>query len=112
MVGYSGFASGPTKHIVDVLGLTDPLIARLPLSKRGSWRPGHFFRDLPLGYMESVEQHKNLIADPDLAHFYDVVARVTRGPLLSWQRLADIWRLNTGQYDHYLRAYASRHDLR
>lgn len=112
MVGYSGYTSGPKKHIVDILGLCDPLIARLPLAKRGSWRPGHFFRALPAGYMASVEQNKNLIADPDLAQYYNVLLQITRGPLFSRDRLLAIWRLNTGHYEHYLRAYAGRHDLR
>lgn len=46
--------------------------------------------------------------------FYTVLVLllVTRGPLVSMDRLIAIWRLNTGYYDHDLRAYASRHDLR
>jgi arabinofuranosyltransferase len=112
MVGYSGYAAGPQKHIVDVLGLTDPLVARLPIPRKAGWRPGHFFRVMPAGYLASVEARANLIEDPDLHRYYDVIELVTRGPLLSSDRLLAIWRLNTGHYDHLLHAYARRHELR
>jgi hypothetical protein len=38
-VGLTGFAAGPGVHLVDRLGLGDPLAARLGLASRG--RPGH-----------------------------------------------------------------------
>jgi len=112
MVGYAGYAAGPGKHIIDVLGLTDPLIARIPISRSRRWKPGHFYRTLPTGYVESVRRKTNLIVDPDLHRFYDALLQVTRGPLTSLARLNVIWQLNTGQYEHYLRGYASRNGLR
>jgi arabinofuranosyltransferase len=38
-IGLTGYAAGPRVHIVDRLGLGDPLAARLYLARRG--RPGH-----------------------------------------------------------------------
>jgi arabinofuranosyltransferase len=112
MVGYSGYAAGPDKHIVDILGLTDPLIARLPIPEGGAWRPGHFFRNLPPGYLESIEQRKNLVEDANLRSYYDVIRLVTRGPLLSGKRAIAAWGLATAQYDQRLRLYAMAHGLR
>jgi arabinofuranosyltransferase len=112
MVGYSGYTSGPGKHIIDLLGLTDPLLARMPIGTNAGWRPGHFFRALPAGYRESIEQRANLVRDPDLHAYYDVLLEITRGPLFSGHRMVAIWRLNTGTYDPLLAAYAHRNNLR
>jgi arabinofuranosyltransferase len=112
MVGFSGYASGPDKHIIDVLGLTDPLLARLPIAPGSGYRPGHFSRALPRGYLASVEQRKNKITDADLHTFHERLLQVTRGSLWSLERLHVIWTLNTGGYDDLIRAYAKRNGLR
>jgi len=47
-VGFIGFYSGPRVNIVDRLGLTDPVVARRKIGKRG--RPGHE-KSAPFGYL-------------------------------------------------------------
>src|SRR5262249_32004883 len=57
-VGFFGYAAGPDKYIVDVLGLTDPLLGHImPCNARSmaEWTPGHFFRELPDGYLSSIQ---------------------------------------------------------
>jgi arabinofuranosyltransferase len=66
------------------------------------WRIGHFRREVPPGYADTLRTGQNLIADPNLADYYEPLRLATRGPLWSWERLAAVWRLNTGQYDHML----------
>ena len=41
---------------MDSNALSDPLLARLPVSPRlyFEFYAGHFFRDLPAGYLESI----------------------------------------------------------
>ncbi|MHB8873681.1 MAG: hypothetical protein ACYC8T_08345 [Myxococcaceae bacterium] len=107
LVGYSAFSAGPDKHIIDVLGLTDPLIARLPLTRSEGWRPGHFFRAMPAGYLASIERRENLLTDPNLHAYYEVVRSVTRDRVFSGQRLWRVLELNLGRYDGLLEAYAS-----
>jgi arabinofuranosyltransferase len=63
-VGMVGLYTGPDRHIVDVLGLCDPLLARLPATR--PWRIGHYNRDAPAGYLESLAEDRNLIEDPAL----------------------------------------------
>jgi arabinofuranosyltransferase len=87
-VGFFGYYAGPGVHIIDYNGLTDPLLARLPAKKR--WRIGHFVRIMPEGYPETWQQGRNMIADKNLAIFYDRLARITQGPILEPQRLRDI----------------------
>jgi arabinofuranosyltransferase len=111
-IGYSGFAAGPTHHFIDVLGLSDPLIARIPLSKTDPFRPGHPFRGMPEGYVESVKEGRTLIKDPDLAKYWEAIRTITQEPVFAPERLATLVRFNLGAYDPFLDAYAERANLR
>lgn len=104
-VGFFGYFAGPEVHVIDVLGLGDALLARLPLSDP-HWSIGHFGRVVPQGYPETLRTGENHIADPHLARYYDALALVLRGDLLDGARLRAIWRLNTGAYQADLDAYA------
>jgi arabinofuranosyltransferase len=110
-IGYFGFGAGPDKFVVDYLGLTDPLIARLP-GKNGAsmdtWSSGHFERLIPKGYLESAAEDRNLIVDPDLRAYYGKLRSITRGPLLSAERLKHIVLMNLGAYNHWRDAYVKR----
>jgi arabinofuranosyltransferase len=93
--GLESIAAGPKVRFVDQWGITDPLLARIPYAPSGNdWRIGHFSRELPEGYVESVESGENRIEDPCIASFYDRLRRVTEGPVWSWQRTKDIAYLN------------------
>jgi len=56
-IGVFGYAAGTDKIIIDSLALADPLLARLPVT--GSWRVGHYPREIPAGYVESFTANKN-----------------------------------------------------
>jgi len=101
-VGFIGYFAGPAVHIVDLYALCDPLLARLPVS--GAWRIGHFERDVPAGYLQTLRTGVNQIQNPNLATYYDALALVTRGPLFSRARLIAIWKMNTGQFNSLLEA--------
>jgi arabinofuranosyltransferase len=94
-IGMVGYLTGPDRHIIDVFALNDPLLARLPAN--APWRIGHFSRDLPAGYFESVVADRNLVQDPKIASLYEVIREVTRGPLWSWRRWRAIVALNLGR---------------
>jgi len=104
-VGFFGYFAGPDIHVVDLLALGDPLLARLPPSNPDAG-VGHLGRMLPDGYIQTLETGKNVIADKNLALYYDKLSAVVRGDLWNLDRLAEVWRLNTGAYDRYLDAYA------
>ncbi|MFZ5857693.1 MAG: hypothetical protein ACOYZ6_12745 [Chloroflexota bacterium] len=101
-VGFIGYFAGPAVHIVDRYALADPLLARLPAASVEKWRIGHFERDIPTGYIQSLRTGVNQIRDPNLEKFYDALSLITRGPLLSRERLIAIWKMNTGQFDYLL----------
>lgn len=96
-VGMRGYTCGPNVHIIDRLGITDPLLARLPAQDLPVWRIGHFFRRVPAGYPESILQGANLIEDPRLRSFYDDLVLITRGPIWSAERWGAIIRMNLGR---------------
>jgi arabinofuranosyltransferase len=92
VIGLAGYYAGPTVHIIDRMGLADPLLARLP--PEPDWRPGHFYRNDPAGYLDSCKRRENLIEDPVVRSLYADVLTVTRGPLFGSGRLAAMWRLH------------------
>ncbi len=91
-IGFLGYYAGTEKIIVDRLGLTDPLLARLP--SIAIWRIGHFPRRIPEGYVESIGARTSLIADPGLRAFHTRLRLVTEAPLLAPGRIAEIAHLN------------------
>jgi hypothetical protein len=99
-IGFFGFAAGPAKYVIDRNALSDPLLARLPVSESlyFEFYAGHFFRELPNGYLESRRERRNLLVDPLLHDYYDKLLHVTAGPIFSSARARDIWDLNFGRY--------------
>lgn len=104
-VGFFGFFAGPDVYVVDMLGLGNPLLARLPLADP-DWSIGHFGRLMPAGYHQTLETGENVIENPHLALYYAKLELIIRGDLFDPERLREIWRFNTGVYDADLDAYA------
>jgi arabinofuranosyltransferase len=103
VVGYFGYEAGPLVHILDKFALNDPLLARLHANSH--WLIGHYLRDMPDGYLETVKLGKNCIKQQSLATYYDKLTIATRGSLYSKDRWLTIWKLNTGAYDYLLADY-------
>jgi arabinofuranosyltransferase len=105
-IGLSGYYGGQDVHILDVVALSDPLLARLPA--KSDSRVGHFERRLPAGYKESLLSRELQIEDPDLNEYCRVLWSVTRGPLWSASRIGESIRLILGAYDPLLDSYLER----
>jgi arabinofuranosyltransferase len=110
-MGWLGLASGPQAHVIDPW-LCDPLLMRLPLADPARWRPGHFFRRIPAGYLESLANGDNRIRHAGLARVHDAVRSMTRDPIWSrarWAHMADLWlgRLDAGLADYVSEEYRS-----
>jgi len=106
-IGMAGYFAGPKVHIVDELALGDPLLSHLPISNPADWDISHFQRNIPNGYIETLESGNNQIADPNLAAYYDKLHLIISGDIWTVARWATIWKMNTGQYDYLLAAYAN-----
>lgn len=105
-IGFSGFYGGPAIHIVDVMALADPLLARLPAKSDPKLFIGHFERLLPEGYTDSYIHGENRLLDVNLAEYFNSLNVITRGELFTVKRWQAIWDVNTGRFDHTIdRAY-------
>lgn len=112
-IGLFGYAAGPTKLIVDPLGLSDPLLSHLPMAcPDRKWRPGHIRREIPSGYLETLRGGRNVLDDPDLREFYDKVVVITRERIWSAHRLKTIFQINSGKFDHLIEGYSKRSDTK
>lgn len=108
-VGLFGYYAGPQVYVLDRLALADPLLARLPAMRAVDWRIGHMMRKVPGGYVDSLKLKGNRIQDENLAEYYEKLLVITRGALFSPQRLVEIWKMNTGQYDYLIDYEAYRY---
>lgn len=104
-IGYLGFYAGPQVHIIDYFALADPLLSRLPVQPGIKWDIGHIRREIPAGYIETLESGQNQIADPNLSAYYEKLSVITRADLWSAERMMTILEFNTGQYNALLDAY-------
>lgn len=98
-IGITGYGAGPGMHVTDKLALADPLLARLPMSKKEDWRIGHYPRVYPRGYLRSLRIGANDLDDPDLRIYLDKLWLVVRGPIWSKARWNAIWHFNLGHYN-------------
>ncbi len=105
--GNERYKYGPNVYLIDRNAIADPLLARLPVvHDECCWKPGHLRRLVPAGYHESIAWDDNQLQDEHLHQYYEALLLVIRGPLFSAERLQAIYRLNTGQYDSLIEAYA------
>jgi arabinofuranosyltransferase len=91
-IGMFGFFAGPGVYVIDQVSLADAFTARLPVAKR--WRIGHFGREWPEGYENTLRQGINLIKDDKMAKFYDKISLITKGKIFSLKRFKAIIDLN------------------
>jgi arabinofuranosyltransferase len=96
LLGAAALYAGPGTHEIDSCALGDPLLSRLPAKQDSGWRIGHFERTIPSGYEQSFLKNENLLADPAMRDYWEVIRAATRGPLFSLKRLKAILRLNLG----------------
>jgi arabinofuranosyltransferase len=107
VIGMAGYLAGPDAVILDELALADPLLSHLPVHV-SNWRIGHFRRAIPRGYFESLEKRENEVVHDGLAQYLEAIKLNVQGKLFSAERLAAIWRLNTGYYDDLLAQYVAQ----
>lgn len=104
-MGVFGYVSGPNVHVIDLNGLADPLMARLPVIDPKHWRIGHFRHIIPDGYIDTLSSGENRISDGNLARYYDQLSVITKGRIFNLNRLETIVRMNLGQYNYLIKVY-------
>ncbi|MBM9499097.1 hypothetical protein JWG44_02365 [Leptospira sp. 201903071] len=96
-VGLAGYYGGPEIHWIDLLGITDPFLARLP----GKGFPGHYIRLLPKGYKEYVEETVSVLESSELDRFYYEIRMLSEEEIWSrerWEIVFDFMFLGRGNF--------------
>jgi arabinofuranosyltransferase len=101
--GLLGYYGGPQLKVIDEVGLSDPLIARLPAIKNPDWRVGHLYREIPEGYKESITNPNIKITNPKIEEYNEHLKILTQRHLFSHGRLLEILRFNLGFYNYLLK---------
>ena len=93
--GLLGFCMGPSHYLIDPLVITDPLLARLPVTDISmGFVPGHITKKIPNGLLESYINNLNMLKDKNLKEYYNKIFVVTRGKLFTKERFKYIYELN------------------
>jgi len=103
--GQMPYYAGPEVHFIDSFGLGDALMARMPVVRQFPL-VGHSFHWAPHGYLESIGGDFSKL-DLGLLPLVNLMANITRGDLWSWERLHDIYLLNTGEFQRQMEYYHS-----
>ena len=97
-IGVLGYHAGTKIIILDYHALVDPLLARMPVT--GPWRIGHFPREIPKGYYDSLVNESNVIKNPQIREFYQKLKVITQDEaLFTLERFKTIILFNLGFYN-------------
>ena len=98
-IGFYGFWIGLNNIVIDVLALADPFLARHETINKENFRIGHFIRNIPQDYIESIKKHKNCFRDPKEANLYNLIYLATQSKdLFTIERFKAILDLATFNY--------------
>jgi arabinofuranosyltransferase len=103
-IGAAGLQSPVTTHIIDPLGLADPLLARMPASRPSDAAIGHIGRDIPEGYALAAVTGEDGAVSGKLGNYVNIVHTATRAPIGS-----ATWASGVAQLTAYP-TYAQYHD--
>lgn len=97
-------------YLNDQYALGDPFLAHLPAVKEDNWRIGHMWREIPEGYNDQVFYGNNedgtlRIENADVAEYYAIIDKITRGDLFDKERIKMIVNINLGKYDYLIQNY-------
>ena len=90
--------SDTTVHHIDICGLTDPFLSRLPAVQNERWIIGHHYRHLPENYGELKLGIVDELKDKDISDFAKDSILLSSGKIFSKERMRAIWRMNSGYY--------------
>ena len=103
--GIYHYTAGPLFLIVDLIGIADPLLGRLPIANTTRWRVAHAARRMPAGYFHARKYGNVSAMHPSLGQYYQKLSIIISGELLSAERLKTILAFQLGHYDHLLDDY-------
>ena len=85
-------------HLIDLCGLSDPFLSRIPAINVEDWGIGHHVRKLPQNYGEYLLGNVEEISDKKLQGLLDDVKLLAWSDLFSIDRMKAIFRVNSNYY--------------
>ncbi|MGE0753595.1 MAG: hypothetical protein AB7L92_00365 [Alphaproteobacteria bacterium] len=104
-IGVLGYETDTRVKVLDPIGLSDPLMARLPTKIRKIPSMGMLSRNVPKGYPYASVTGDISRMPEELGRYYAPLRMIVSGPLWSKERLTEIVRFNLGEYDGHLENY-------
>lgn len=101
-VGVLGYTAGPSVYVIDMMGLGDPLLARLPAVQTKEFRIGHYRRKIPGNYFDLQNGEADRLLSAGLDEYYRNLKAIISGPIFSLARLKSLAAVNAGACDHLL----------
>ncbi len=105
--GIIPYYAGSRHYLIDLLGLSEPLLSRLPCTTLGA--AAHCMRVVPDGYENFIKAGDLSKIDPDLAQYVDVLFKIKKLPLFDIERIKLLVWFSLGRYDKFKLAYISKH---
>ncbi len=84
--------------LIDLCGLADPYLSRLPAIRTPYWRIGHHMRKLPTEFGQFRTRKLREIPDQNLKDLFNDISIVVNGDIFTVPRFMAIWRLLTNSY--------------
>jgi arabinofuranosyltransferase len=101
-LGLLGYYAGPKIVLIDNFGLSEALLSRLPCIGLWPGFQGHFYRNIPKGYLYARETGSVEKMDQTLADYYSKLHLIISGSLWDLKRIKTILEFNLGLYDYLL----------
>lgn len=97
-LGENGLGLTPSVHLIDLCGLSDPLLARMPsYNFGGNWRVGHYYRQVPTNYeLAILHDNPDILTDRSVAEYWKELRIITNGKLFTVERIKNILAFNFG----------------
>ena len=100
--GYAGYYSivNSSTHLIDLCGLSDPFLSKIPAIQIENWRIGHHVRKIPQEYGEFLLGNITEIPDKNLHGLLNDVKLLAWSDLFSIERMKAIIRVHSNYYSN------------
>jgi len=102
-IGMTGYYAGKNVHLIDNFAITDSFLAHMPMTSPDGWKwAGHYYREIPAGYMKALQKNDYSSMDVNLAKYYKIIRKITSGNIFDKERISYIIDINLGKFDYLL----------
>jgi len=102
-IGMTGYYAGINVHLIDNFAIADSFLAHMKMTSPDDWKwAGHYFREIPEGYIKALQKNDYSEMNPQLAEYHKIIKKIISGNIFDEERLSYIIDLNLGKFDYLL----------